>query len=276
MDSISKVTAVYFSPTGNTEKCAVTAAKKLAAALSAEYAEYDFTCPADREAVKAFGENDLVVFAVPVYAGRVPNKVLPMIQNGFAGNGALAVPMVTWGGRNYDNGLIELRNELENLGFHTVAAAAVACGHAFATKITPERPDADDLAVLEKFADKTARRIIRMEAIPAPVGVPGDDPVGAYYTPLGMDGEPAKFLKAKPLTDSEKCDRCGICAAHCPMGSIDRDDPAAVTGICIKCHACVTRCPQKAKYFDDDRLASHIEYLETHFAGMRKASEFFL
>lgn len=41
-------------------------------------------------------------------------KVLPMIQGLFQGNDAFAVPVVTFGNRNYDNALIELRNELEN------------------------------------------------------------------------------------------------------------------------------------------------------------------
>lgn len=56
-----------------------------------------------------------MIFGTPVYAGRVPNKVLPMIQGLFQGNDAFAVPVVTFGNRNYDNALIELRNELETI-----------------------------------------------------------------------------------------------------------------------------------------------------------------
>ena len=36
-----------------------------------------FTLPDNRKSAKAFEKEDLVVFGTPVYAGRVPNKILP-------------------------------------------------------------------------------------------------------------------------------------------------------------------------------------------------------
>lgn len=33
-----------------------------------------------------------------------------------------------------------------------------------------------------------------------------------YYIPKGVDGEPVKFLQAKPRTDPGKCTNCGACA----------------------------------------------------------------
>jgi len=59
---------------------------------------------------------DAVVFGVPVYAGRVPNVLLKYLDK-VQGNGALAVPIVLFGNRNYDDALIELRNILEKNGF---------------------------------------------------------------------------------------------------------------------------------------------------------------
>ena len=56
---------------------------------------------------------------------------------------------------------------------------------------------------------------------------------------IGMDGQPAVFLKAKPKTDLSKCTKCGLCSTLCPMGSIDAADTSNITGICIKCQACV-------------------------------------
>ncbi len=81
-----------------------------------------------------------MIFGTPVYAGRVPNKVLPMIQGLFQGNDAFAVPVVTFGNRNYDNALIELRNELENNHFHTIAAGAFVAQHAFTDQLATMRP----------------------------------------------------------------------------------------------------------------------------------------
>ena len=65
-----------------------------------------------------------------------------------------------------------------------------------------------------------------------------------------------------------------MCAALCPMGSISRDDPAEVTGVCIKCHACVRNCPTGAKYFDDEAFLSHKAMLERDYTRRADAKIF--
>ena len=107
-----------------------------------------------------------------------------------------------------------------------------------------------------------------------PVTVRGEYPA-PYYTPLGTDGQPAVFLKAKPVTDPEKCDGCGICAKVCPMGSVSAENPAEINGICIKCQACIRKCPKSAKYFDDPAFLSHVAMLEQNYRR-RAEAEFFV
>ncbi len=102
----------------------------------------------------------------------------------------------------------------------------------------------------------------------------GGEPVAPYYIPKGEDGEPAKFLKAKPLTDTAKCTNCGICAEVCPMGSVSKENYADVPGICIKCQACVLKCPEGAKYWDDAAFLSHVRMLESNFTD-RKEPEWY-
>ena len=272
---IQKVTAVYYSATGNTKQVTEFIARRIGETLGVPVAADDFTLPQNRKEERHYGKEELVVFGTPVYAGRVPNKMLPEVQRLFHADGALAIPVVTFGNRNFDNGLIELRGELEKNGFHTVAGAGVAASHVFSDQIAPGRPDEADWKAIESFAVSAAERINMLEEIPAPVTVRGDDPVGPYYTPLGLDGKPAVFLKAKPLTRAELCDGCGICARVCPMGSIDAANPASVTGICIKCQACVKECPRQAKYFDDPAFLSHVAMLEKNYTR-RAEPEFFL
>ena len=231
---ITKVWAVYFSPTGNAKKVVTTMAKRAAECLGVPMGTVDFTLPENREGVVSFDKEDLAFFSTPVYAGRIPNKMLPYVQTAFEGNGALAVAVSVFGNRNFDNGLIELRNELEAHGFHTVAGAGIPTEHVFSSKLATGRPDADDLVKIAEFGEKVAEKVSGLTEIPEKIAVRGDDPVGAYYTPLGTDGKPAVFLKAKPKTDPEKCTKCGICATVCPMGSIPKDAPDTCTGICIK------------------------------------------
>ena len=108
----------------------------------------------------------------------------------------------------------------------------------------------------------------------APV-MPGNTPPGPYYTPLKEDGTPANFLKsAFPVTDEGKCDRCMKCANRCPMGSIDKTDPAAIKGICIKCQACVSVCPKNAKTFMDEEFLSHKRALASNY--VRRAENVFI
>ena len=266
------IAAVFFSPTGNTRKAVVEIADVIARREGIAVREIDFTLPGAREEVRKFEAGELVIFGTPVYAGRIPNKILPAVQTLFEGNGALAVPVVTFGNRSFDNALIELRIELEQHGFHTVAGAAFVAEHVFSNKLAAGRPDEKDLQTIRRFAEDVAEKIKGFEEgpldgmaeIPAPAAVKGIEPVPAYYRPLQEDGSPANFLKAKPKT-SDSCNDCGICARVCPMGSISPEDYRTVTGICIKCQACVKSCPVHARFFDDPVMLSHTRMLEQHY-----------
>ena len=266
------IAAVFFSPTGNTRKAVVEIADVIARREGIAVREIDFTLPGAREEVRKFEAGELVIFGTPVYAGRIPNKILPAVQTLFEGNGALAVPVVTFGNRSFDNALIELRIELEQHGFHTIAGAAFVAEHVFSNKLAAGRPDEKDLQTIRRFAEDVAEKIKGFEEgpldgmaeIPAPAAVKGIEPVPAYYRPLQEDGSPANFLKAKPKT-SDSCNDCGICARVCPMGSISPEDYRTVTGICIKCQACVKSCPVHARFFDDPVMLSHTRMLEQHY-----------
>ena len=118
------VWAVYFSGTGTTERTVRSVAGELARMLSVPCRSIDFTRPQARQKELSFCERDLVVFGTPVYAGRVPNVLLPYLREKVRGGGALAVPVVLFGNRNYDDALIELRDLLQADGFGCIAAGA--------------------------------------------------------------------------------------------------------------------------------------------------------
>jgi len=121
---LKKVWAVYYSATGTTAKVVRTAAGTLAERLGLPMEERSFTRPGERREVLTFTAADLVAVGSPTYAGRLPNKILPDFQAKLQGNGALAVPVVLFGNRSYDNSLAELRAVLEAGGFCPVAAGA--------------------------------------------------------------------------------------------------------------------------------------------------------
>ena len=274
---IKTVWAVYFSGTGTTQKVATTLAKAVAQDLGAEYKETNFNSPASRKEALAFTADDLVVLGTPVYAGRVPNLIMPYIKDMIHGNGALAVPVVLYGNRNFDDGLMELRNLTRDNGFHPIAAAAIVGEHSFSKTLGAGRPDADDVALVAELAAKTVAKVQALAEAPAEaVAVEGCDPIRPYYTPRDRNGEPIKdFLKAKPVTDPGKCVKCGLCARLCPMGSIDPADVSNVAGKCIKCCACVKKCPMGAKYFDHEGYLYHQHELEDVYGVRRAESKIF-
>ena len=271
---INHIFAVYFSPTGNTARIVTHIANILCAKLGTTIDVIDYTLLRNREAGLNFSKNDLVIWGTPVYAGRIPNKLLYYIRCA-KGNGALAVPIAVFGNRSYDDCILELQNGLEKNDFHTVAGAAFVSAHVFSDKIAPGRPDAADREEMQGFATVLAEKIRSMTTIPKPITISKHDVVGEYYTPLGIDGKPAIFLNAKPKTDAAKCTRCGLCASVCPMGSISEDNPLEITGICIKCQACIIICPNKAKYMDDPAFLSHKAMLEDNYTR-RAANKTFL
>ncbi len=271
-----KVWAVYFSGTGTTEKTVCRIAEGIAKALRTDFGIFSYTLPESRQEVLRFSIDDLVVFGAPVYAGRVPNVLLPYLKEKVRGCGAMAVPVVLFGNRNYDDALIELRNILRDDGFIPVAAAAFVGEHSFSTTLGGGRPDAEDLALMDDFTLQVAQKVgsIRAPEEEMTVDVRGHDPVRPYYTPRDRAGNPINILKVKPKTDAAKCSGCGWCADHCPMGSISQENPAEVRGICIKCCACVKGCPTGAKYYDDEGYLYHQHELEEGYARRAEAELF--
>ena len=275
--NINTVWAVYFSGTGTTEKVVNSLANAVAQGLGAQRKDYCFNQPKARQTELTFAPDDLVVLGVPVYAGRVPNLIMPYIKDMIHGNGALAVPVVLYGNRNFDDGLMELRNLTRDNGFHPVTAAAIVGEHSFSTTLGAGRPDADDMALVAQLAQETVKKVQALTEAPAEaVAVEGCDPIRPYYTPRDRHGEPIKdFLKAKPVTDNDKCVKCGLCATLCPMGSIDPEDVSNVAGKCIKCCACVKKCPTGAKYFDHEGYLYHQHELEEVYGVRRAESKIF-
>lgn len=267
------VWAVYYSGSGSTRRLLRGMAEAAGEALMLPVRELDYSRPEAREKSYCFTQTDLVFWGSPTYAGRLPNVLLPFLRGNFTGGGAAAVAVVLYGNRSYDDALKELCEVLTGNGFLAAAGAAVTAEHAFAPVLAHGRPNAEDRAAAAEFARKTALTLRGREHL-IPVTVPGREPIGAYYTPLGLDGEPARFLKAKPKTDPEQCTRCGLCAAVCPMGSIPREEPTECTGICIKCQGCIRECPAGAKYFDDEAFLSHRAMLEQNYIR-RRENEFY-
>lgn len=259
------VKAMYFSPTGTTGKVV----KKLSEEISRHVNENDsikyinFTSHTERMKPVKFYEDDIVIFGVPVYAGRVPNILLKYLRS-IKSRGSLAVAVVVYGNRNYDDALIELKDLLELSGFKVVAACAFIGEHSFSELLAKGRPDKSDLHIAESFANKIFNRI-KDNAVAGNLTISGNKPYRPYYRPKDKNGNYVDFRKITPKTNSN-CIDCKICSKICPMNSISFEDVSIIHGICIKCGACIKKCPVHAKYYDDENYLLHKHELESEFS----------
>ena len=274
---ITRICCIYFSPTGNTKKLTLAGAGHIAKECNLPIFEVDFTRKENSLKSYEFGPEDFVILAAPTYAGKLPNKILPDFKEKLKGNNTPAAALVTFGNRSFDNSLAELVLVLKEGGFCPLGGAAFVSQHAFTRLLATGRPKENDLAQAREFALKCFNLAKDVGSMPEKPGLQVEGDANApYYVPRGTDGQPAKFLKAKPKTDMDKCNNCGLCADLCPMASINPQDITDVPGICIKCQACVKGCPEGAKYFDDMAFLSHVSMLEQNFTDKKENRLFYI
>jgi NAD-dependent dihydropyrimidine dehydrogenase PreA subunit len=268
-----RITAMFFSATDKTRKIVTAIAKELAVQKEGFSLQVlDFTLPKVREEAVTFTEEDVVVLGVPVYAGRVPNILLKYLNN-VIGQGALAIPVVVFGNRNYDDALIELKDILEANEFKVIAGGAFVAEHSFSSTLAQSRPDEKDMTVMRVFARQIYNTIITDKEFPV-LSVKGNKPYRPYYVAKDKEGKPFDFRRITPKTNSA-CIDCKLCPQLCPMGSIDYDDVSRLVGPCIKCCACIKKCPVQAKYFDDPGYLNHRQELEIE-CTLRREPELFI
>ena len=221
---------IYFSPTGGTKKVA----NILAGNLGKEVCGVDICCDIEKMSLQT---GDVCLVSVPSFAGRVPQVAVERLKK-IAGNGAKAILNCVYGNREWDDTLTELQDTLELCGFVCVAAVAAVAEHSIFRQFAAGRPDKDDAQELAEFARKITEKLDG--------GVFGDLLLTGSHGPY----KELPNIPFKPEANGS-CDKCGICAAGCPVGAIDKADPRKTDKeCCISCMRCRDICPKHARDLD--------------------------
>ncbi|MFI3306929.1 MAG: hypothetical protein R3Y68_10555, partial [Rikenellaceae bacterium] len=225
-----KLNKIYFSAAGTTKRVVEAIAEGVASVV-ANVEAVDFSLiKMDCEGA-AIAKEDLAIFAIPVYAGRVPAIAVEQIRR-FKSEGARAILVAVYGNREYDDALLELRDIVTQCGFVPVAAGAFVAEHSIFPKVAFQRPDESDVQKAKEFGAKAALIVPTSE----PLQVPGNNP---YKTP-GSNPLTPRTNKSKCIKATKKDkDLCGICAAACPVGAIGSPKPSTDSDKCIKCAHCI-------------------------------------
>jgi ferredoxin len=265
---IDKTNLIYFSPTGTSQ----TIVKSLGLEIgSKEINEYDLTQNKPISFETDCHENSITIIGVPVYRGRVPEAALKRLKRINVDN-LLAVIIVTYGNRAFEDSLLELRDIATACGFNVIAAGAFIGEHSFSitnNKIAADRPDQKDLLKVKEFGEKIKIKLqetIKIKKLDE-FKIPGNYPYK----------EPGPFPSISPDTKNSDCHQCYTCEDVCPVNAIMVTKTGVITdkASCIWCCACVKSCPQKVRIFDNPTINGGIEWLFKNFS-QRKEPEFFL
>jgi len=258
---IKRVNIIYFSPTGNTRKIL----QNIAKGIGNEIREYNLTKFDARWDHYKFEEDELVILGMPVYGGRLPG-ILTEFFRGIRATKTPAVYVVSYGNRDFDDALLELKNNCEEKGFVGLAAGAFVAEHSFTEEIAGGRPDEQDVQDHISFGKQVKNKLESMEKT---------DSFGALEVRGNYPYKKPTVLPIGPSTH-DTCDDCGICIEGCPVSAINPSNAAELDGLrCIDCFACIRNCPKQSKYMGVEIFNEHIDLL-IEMCVPRKETEIFI
>lgn len=258
--NIKQFTSIYYSPTGSTARVAGLIADQ----IGGNRENLDLT-NAGRRPDYHFTENEAVLVGVPVYGGRIPATAAERLKK-LHGRQTLAVLVVTYGNRAYEDALLELKDILTAQGFRPMAAAAVVTQHNIVNSIAEGRPDKRDQKRLQQFGAAIHKHLGKLSSNYSvkELAVPGNRPYRKYQ------GVPLK------IKVGSGCNGCGLCIRRCPEQAISRTDPKVMDEArCSVCMRCVKECPKGARKINPLMLMAAGQALKKACAG-RKEIEFFV
>ncbi|MDO5527448.1 MAG: EFR1 family ferrodoxin [Prevotella sp.] len=247
---------IMFSPTGGTRRVC----EYICDGIDQKPSVTDLCVKERQIRLPEIHEEDLVIIAMPVFAGRVPALAVDRLKR-IQSNHAKCVVVAVYGNRAYDDALLEMQDVATEMGFRVVAAVSAVAEHSIARVYAAGRPDAEDRKELAAFGVTIINKVESMDTY-NPLSLPGNRPYRA--------GNTGPF----PTAD-ERCTGCGTCRELCPADAIPADNLRSVNKeACISCMRCLSVCPTKVRNIGQVKVMV-TEKLKT-LCATRKSNELFV
>ncbi|MDR2200427.1 MAG: 4Fe-4S binding protein [Deltaproteobacteria bacterium] len=254
-------TIVYFSPTGTTR----TVAKSIAQGLAINPREFDLTLSTERTKTLLLDEAEFVLFAFPVYGGRLPGLVREFLVQLPKGRRPVAA-VVVYGNVGYGDALLELYDLCVNRDYEVKAAAAFVGEHSYSHVLGRDRPNSADKESARVFGVGIRQTLFGNWAVAREALARGPKSQLRNY---GIP--PSVNFALRP----HACEACRLCVRNCPVGAFQNGDPKIIDpGKCIACAACVKLCPHNARTFADDDFLDEVAMMVASNAEAKRPATF--
>lgn len=249
-----KLSKIYFSPSGTTEKIVTEIAKN----FKISQKNYDLLSFDDE---KEF-DNELTIIGIPVFNGRIPKTACERLSKMRAKN-TKAIVVLNYGNMDYGDALLELTELLKERGFEIIGVATTVSQHSQFAEIARNRPDANDIRKINEFSQDIIKKL--ESNAKNEIFVSGYKPYHEYTTP---DFE----IKC----DEDKCIQCMDCFYTCPEDAIAEESPMKTNlEDCTSCSTCINVCSEGARSFSGPKY--YMEYQNAIEDSIeRKEAEFYL
>lgn len=228
-----KTVIYYYSATGITKKYAEAFAKAFDDAV---------TMPVMHGAEKV-KDGDLLVFAAPVYAGRIPKNAMNAFRSVCLKNKPI-VGIAVYGNMHFGAAFKQFQKLAHDNGSVLTGTGAFVARHSYSTPEAPichERPDFSDLREMELFGKKVREKVESNDLCTVNL------PFSLFPQFLESFPNYSSLLAVKKPVITGECAECGACVRVCPCGAINPKTLKITNAKCSRCFACVKVCNTNAR-----------------------------